>query len=79
MIDELRAAFELAAQQSEHEQAAIAARIQLMIEADQQWTALLSDADSLSMLDEMADEAHQEYLRGETEEILPDTSEVERP
>lgn len=71
MIDELRAAFDLAAQQSEQEQAAIAARVKLMIEADQQWDRLLSDPDSLSMLEEMAEEAHQEYVRGETEEIGP--------
>lgn len=69
MIDELRAAFDLAAQQSEQEQAAIAARITAMIEADRQWDTLLSDPDSLSMLEEMAEEAHQEHLRGETEEI----------
>ncbi len=35
MIDELRAAFDLAAQPSEQEQVAIAARINMMIEADQ--------------------------------------------
>jgi hypothetical protein len=72
MIDELREAFDLAAQQSEQEQAAIAARIKEMIEADRQWYALLSDPDSLSMLEEMAEEAHQEYLRGEAEEIEPE-------
>lgn len=69
MIDELRKAFALAAQQSAEEQAAIAARIKTMIDADQQWDALLSDPDNLSMLEEMAEEAHQEYLRGETDEI----------
>ncbi len=68
MIDELQKAFALAAQQSEQEQAAIAARIQEMIEADTHWDALLSDPDSLDMLDEMAEEVHQEYLRGEPEE-----------
>lgn len=71
MIEELRKAFDLAAQQSEQEQAAIAARIKDMIEADEQWDMLLSDPDSLSMLEELAEEAHQEYLRGETEEITP--------
>jgi hypothetical protein len=40
-----------------------------MIEADKQWDALLSDPDSLAMLEEMAEEAHQEHLRGATEEI----------
>jgi hypothetical protein len=68
MIDELQKAFTLAAQQSEQEQAAIAARIREMIEADTKWGALLSDPDSLDMLDEMAEEVHQEYLRGEPEE-----------
>ena len=70
MIDELREAFALAAQQSKDEQAAIAARVKLMIEADQHWDALLSDPDSLAMLEEMAEEAHQEYVRGATEEIV---------
>ncbi len=65
MIDELRAAFGLAAQQSEHEQGAIAARIKMMTEADQQWDQLPSDPDSMSMLEEMAEQAHQEYIRGE--------------
>jgi hypothetical protein len=51
---------DLAAQQSEQEQAAIDARIKEMIEADRQWDALLSDLDSLRMLEEMAEEAHQE-------------------
>lgn len=71
MVDELREAFELAALQSEQEQVAIAARIKTMIEADRQWDMLLSAPDSLSMLEEMAEEAHQEYVRGETEEIGP--------
>ena len=76
MIDELREAFDLAAQRSEREQVAIAARIKEMIEADRQWDAVLSDSDSLSMLEEMAEEAHQEYLRGETEEIAPNSERV---
>ena len=69
MIDELREAFALAERQSEQEQAAIAAHIKVMIEADQQWNTLLSEPDSLAMLEEMAEEAHQEYLRGATDEI----------
>jgi hypothetical protein len=69
MIDELREAFDLAAQQTAQEQTAIAARIKAMIEADRQWNALLSEPDSLAMLEEMAEEAHQEHLRGATEEI----------
>ena len=71
MIDELREAFDLAARKSEREQAVIAARIKEMIEADAQWEALLADPDSLAMLEEMAEEARQEYLRGDTEEIKP--------
>ena len=71
MIDELRAAFDMAARKSEREQAAIAVRIKEMIEADAQWEALLADPDSLAMLEEMGEEAHQEYLRGDTEEIKP--------
>ncbi len=72
MIDELREAFDPASRQSEQEQAAIAARIKEMIESDRQWDALLSDSDSLSMLEEMAEEAYQSYLRGETEAIEPE-------
>lgn len=63
MSDELRDAFNLAAQQDAREQAALAARIKEMIEADRQWDALLADPDSLNMLEAMAEEAHQEYLR----------------
>jgi hypothetical protein len=66
MIDELQKAFALAAQQSEQEQAAIAVRIREMIEADTRWDALLADPESVDMLEELAEEAHQEYLRGET-------------
>jgi hypothetical protein len=75
MIDELQKAFALAAQQSEQEQATIAARIREMIEADTRWDALLSDPESVDMLEELAEEAHQEYLRGETEEIGPQPEE----
>lgn len=78
MIDELREAFDLAAQLSEQEQAAIAARVRQMIEADRHWDVLLSDPDSLSMLEEMAEEAHQEYLRGETEEMEQTETQSER-
>jgi hypothetical protein len=75
MIDELQKAFALAEQQSEKEQAVIAARIHEMIEADTHWDALLFDPESIDMLEEMAEEAHQEYLRGETEEIGPQRGE----
>ncbi len=75
MIDELQKAFALAAQQSEQEQAAIAVRIREMIEADTRWDALLSDPESVDLLEELAEEAHQEYLRGETEEIGPQPEE----
>jgi ssDNA-specific exonuclease RecJ len=75
MIDELQKAFALAAQQSEQEQAAIAVRIREMIKADTRWDALLSDPESVDMLEELAEEAHQEYLRGETEEIGPQPDE----
>ncbi|MEO7002453.1 MAG: hypothetical protein ABI068_11555 [Ktedonobacterales bacterium] len=66
LVDELREAIDLASQQSEQEQITIAARIKDMIEADQRWEELLSDPDSLSMREVMAEEAHQEYLRAET-------------
>jgi hypothetical protein len=77
VIDELQKAFALAGQQSEKEQAAIAARIREMIEADIRWDALLSDPESVGMLEELAEEAHQEYLRGETEELGPQIGEAE--
>ena len=34
-----------------------------MIDADRRWDALLADPDSLDMLEAMAEEAHQAYLR----------------
>jgi hypothetical protein len=68
-IDELQKAFALAGQQSENEQAMIAARIREVIEAGTRWVALLSDPESLDMFEDMAEEAHQEYLRGETKDI----------
>jgi hypothetical protein len=76
MIDELQKAFALAGQQSEKVQAAIAARIREMIEADIRWDTLLSDPESIDMLEELAEEAHQEYRRGETEEIGPQPGEA---
>ncbi len=36
------------------------------------WTAILNDSRPRPQLDELADEAHQEYLRGKTTPIDPD-------
>lgn len=69
MIDALREAFNLAAQPTEQEQAALATHIKGMIEAGGRWDALLADPDSLNLLEEMAEEAHLEYLRGETDVV----------
>ncbi len=69
MIDELRQAVDRAAGQSAQEQAAIAASINAMLDADAQWEVLLSDPRGLSVLEQLAEEAHQEYLRGETRDL----------
>jgi len=69
MIEELREAFERAAQQSIQEQAVIAASVNEMLDADTRWDELLSDPRGLSVLEQMAEEAHQEYLRGETQDL----------
>lgn len=74
MIDELREIFDVVALKPESEQAEIASHIKMMLESDARWEELLADPRSKAILEEMAEEAHQEYLRGETEEIKPQWS-----
>lgn len=69
MIDALKQAVERAAQQPEPEQAALAHLLIQAMDADAKWDALLSSPASLTVLEQMAEEAHQEHLRGETRDL----------
>jgi hypothetical protein len=69
MIDELRRAVERAAQQSETEQVALARLLNETIDADNKSDELLHGPCGLSVLERMAQEAHEEYLRGETRDL----------
>ena len=72
MIDALRLAFERAAEQSEDEQAALAALIVQTLDADARWDALLADPLTPQALDLLAAEALAEDDEGLTEEITGD-------
>jgi hypothetical protein len=69
MIDELKRAFERAAEQPESEQVELARLLNEAIDADSRWEELLRDPRSVSLLERMAQEAHEEYLRGETRDL----------
>lgn len=69
MIDELKRAFERAAQQPETEQIVLARLLNETIDADSKWDELLHDPRGLAVLEQMAQEAHEEYLRGETRDV----------
>jgi hypothetical protein len=69
MIDELRRAVERAAQQSETEQVALARLLNETIDADNKSDELQHGPRGLSVLERMAQEAHEEYLRGETRDL----------
>jgi hypothetical protein len=69
MIDELKRAFERAAEQPESEQVELARLLNEAIDADSRWEELLRDPRSVSLLEQMAQEAHEEYLRGETRDL----------
>lgn len=69
MIDALKQAVERAAQRPEHEQAILAHLLMQAMDADAKWDALLHTPSSLVMLEQMAEEAHQEHLRGETRDL----------
>ncbi|HEX6820085.1 MAG TPA: hypothetical protein VF120_17040 [Ktedonobacterales bacterium] len=69
MIDELKRAVERAAQQPESEQIVLARLLNETIDADSRWDELLHDPRGLAVLEQMAQEAHEEHLRGETRDI----------
>lgn len=69
MIDALKEAVERAAQQTEQEQAALAHLLMQAMDADARWDVLLRTPSSLAMLEQMAEEAHQEHLLGETRDL----------
>ncbi|HKS71153.1 MAG TPA: hypothetical protein VJQ45_12065 [Ktedonobacterales bacterium] len=72
MSEALRQAFERAAEQSEEEQTALAARIMQMLDADATWEALFADPLTPQALDALAAEAIAEDEAGLTEEITGD-------
>jgi hypothetical protein len=72
MIAALREAFERAAQESEEEQAALAALIMKTLEDDARWETLLADPLTVLALDKLGAEAIAEDEAGEAEEITGD-------
>lgn len=72
MIDALKQAFDRAAEQSAEEQAALAARIMQMLDADAKWEVLFADPLTPLALDQLAAEAIAEDEAGMTEEITGD-------
>mgnify|MGYP001411273414 CR=1 FL=1 len=72
MTEALRAAVERAAQQSEQEQAAIAAAILDMLDDDATWEALLDDQRTPQLLDQLWAEAEEDVRAGRIEEIKGD-------
>lgn len=66
ITDELKRALERAAQQPEAEQLALAHMLNEAIDAVSKWEELLRDPRGISVLEQMAEEAHENYLRGET-------------
>ncbi len=73
MIDALKRAFDLAAQQSDEEQAALAALLLERIDADAKWEALLNDPLTPQALALLAAEAFAEDDAGLSEEIKGDS------
>jgi hypothetical protein len=69
MIDVLRQALGRAAEQSAEEQAALAALIERVLDADTRWDALLADPLTPEALDLLLAEALAEDVEGLTEEI----------
>jgi hypothetical protein len=67
----LQQAFEKASKLSEDEQERFG---QWILEelSEREWDRLFADPRSKQVLKRLADEAHQEYLSGETEELDPD-------
>jgi hypothetical protein len=69
MIDTLRQVMEQVEQLAPDEQAILATQFQRALEeleAERDWRERLSDPRALESIDRLAEEAHQEYLAGET-------------
>ncbi|HLY31452.1 MAG TPA: hypothetical protein VKQ36_10515 [Ktedonobacterales bacterium] len=73
MIDALKRVFDLAAQQSDEEQAALATILLEAMEADARWAELFADPLTPDALDLLAAEAFAEDDAGLTEEIKGDS------
>jgi hypothetical protein len=67
MIESLKRAFALAEQRSEDEQQTLAALLLEEMQAEEQWSMLLVDPRSTTVLERLVDEALAEDLAGETE------------
>lgn len=72
MIDELKQAFHRAEQQTEEEQAALAALILQTLDDDVRWDALFADPLTPVALELLAAEALADDEAGKTEDILGD-------
>jgi hypothetical protein len=72
MIEVLKEAVERAAQQSEEEQAVIAAIIMRTLDIDTRWEALLADPLTPRALDRLAAESIAEDGAGQTQDISGD-------
>ncbi len=69
MTEALRRAFELAQQQSEEEQDAIAQFIFEEFQADERWNELLNNPKSTIFLEKQAEQARKEYSLGLTSDL----------
>lgn len=69
MIEALRRAFELAQQQPEEEQEVIAQLILEEFREEERWNELLAHPKSVTLLEQLADQAHKEYKAGLTHNL----------
>lgn len=72
MIDTLRQVIERVEQLAPDEQAMLVAQFQRALEeleAERGWRERFSDPRALESIDRLAEEAHQEYLAGETVDL----------
>lgn len=71
MTKALREIFEAASKLPDEAQDALAAIIAEELRSEQRWQSLLDDPRSSDLLKDLADEALQEYRRGETRVLDP--------
>ncbi|GAC1393820.1 MAG: hypothetical protein NVS4B11_29490 [Ktedonobacteraceae bacterium] len=69
MIEALRKAFELAQQQPEAEQEVIAQLILAEFRAEESWNELLTHPKSVTLLEQLADQARKEHNAGLTHDL----------